>query len=112
MLLPPLRGALGRPEDYFPGALAAHVAGPSSRRVVVNIARTSEQLQGPRQQADRGWKRGADEDARWRGYPLSQLLYRLRALSETENPSPLGAYLVTHNLWEIATFCVSTPIAA
>src|SRR4051812_32278523 len=47
-VIAPLQGAIGRPQDYFPGALAAHVAGPLSRSVVVNIARTSEQLQDPR----------------------------------------------------------------
>jgi hypothetical protein len=43
---------------------------------------------------------------------ISQLLYRFRALSETKHISPLVAYLITHNLWEIASFCVYTPIAA
>jgi hypothetical protein len=36
---------------------------------------------------------------------VSQLLYRLRAVAETENPYPRGACLPTHNLWEIAAFC-------
>jgi hypothetical protein len=42
---------------------------------------------------------------------ISQLLYRLRALSETEHISPLVACRITHNLWEIASFHVSTTIA-
>ena len=28
-----------------------------------------------------------------------------------ENTYPLAAYLITHNLWEIASFCVSPTIA-
>ena len=40
-----------------------------------------------------------------------QLLYRLRAWSETKNTYPLGACLITNNLWEIASFCGYTTIA-
>jgi hypothetical protein len=56
---------------------------------------------------------GFEEDgyARWRGYPLSQLLYRFRAVSETKSIPPFGTCLLTHNLWEIASFYVFTPIA-
>jgi hypothetical protein len=53
-VIAPLRGAIGRHQDYFPGAMAAHVAGPSSQSIVVNSARTSEQLQDPRKRACRG----------------------------------------------------------
>src|SRR5215204_3753019 len=37
---------------------------------------------------------------------LSQLLYRFRTVSEMKTTSPRGACLLTHNLWEIASFCV------
>jgi hypothetical protein len=49
-----LRGAIGRQQAYFTGALAAPVAGPSSRSVVGSPARTSERLPDPRTQACRG----------------------------------------------------------
>jgi hypothetical protein len=72
------------------------------------LAFFSERVQNLRQQACRGGWRESATHAHRRGYPLPQLLYRFRAVSETNNTSPLGACLLPHNLWEIATFCVST----
>jgi hypothetical protein len=65
-----LRVAIGRHQEYFTSAMAAHGAGPSSRNVVGSTARTSEQLQDPRKQACRGGWREAATHAHWRGSSL------------------------------------------